>query len=157
MTFAVCVIILAGIALYVLIANRARKNEERSEMMSTIYKVHGHILKSTMDTKPTTGIGDVGSSVSTNGTYFTHWSYKTYNAKTGFTVHFLENFVTADIREGRKHIDSQPVTTFSSLYKDQEDPFLKYFKKNDLHSLDGTLSYVVDKTGRKYYYSFTPD
>lgn len=149
------IVILTVAAAY--ITAKIKKNDEHNTMMSNVYTVHGHILKSTLDTKPSTGIGSVGSSVSTDGTYYTHYTYKTYNLKSGFSVHFLVDFVMDDMRKGRKHIDAQPVTLFRSLNKDQTDPFLQYYRKGDLHSLDGTLVYVIDKDGTKRFYSFTPD
>ena len=148
-------LMLTPIAGYV--AHRIKKNDENNAMMSKVYTVHGHILKSTADFSHKTGIGDVGSGFTSSGEFITHYSYKTYNVTSGFTVHFLENFVMSDLYEGRKHIDQQPVTLFHSLNKDQTDPFMKYYNNTNLDSLDGTLSYVIDKQGVKRYVSFLPD
>lgn len=156
MFFSVLFLVILFTAIAAWITNRIKKNDEHEKMMSKVYTVHGHILKTTWNKKPATGIGSVGSSVSTDGTYYTHYTYNTYNRITGFTVHFLVDFTTADMHRTHMSFDSQPVTTFCSLYQGQENPFLSH-AKGPLEELDGTLSYVVDKNGQKYYYSFTPD
>jgi len=151
--FAIIAVIFAAAFLTHLI----KKADDKRRMMSHVYTTHGHILKSTLNTKPVQGIGNVGESVTSSGEFITHWSYKTYNLKSGFTVHFVENCTMKDMREGRKRFSDQPVTLFNSLRKDQEDPFMKHYKKDCLDTLDGTLSYVIDDLGNKLYVSFTPD
>ena len=137
-----------------LISRKIKKDDEYRAMMSKVYTTHGHIKMYTLNTELQLGIDGTGYSVSSSGETFTHTTYKPYRAITGFTIHFMENFVMDDLRF--KRYDEQPVTEFISLSKDQENPCVKY-RGQGIDIYDGTLSYVIDSKGTKRFLSFTPD
>lgn len=144
-----------GFSIAYYVAHRIIRHDEKQKMMKQVYTVRGHILKSTLDTKRKTCIDHVGGSITSSGEYITHYSYGAYDAMTGFALHFHEGFSLYDKLHGKRFSEDGPVTVFHSLSKEQADPFLQY--TGDIYKHDGTLSYVIDKNGVKYFLSFTPD
>ncbi len=155
MVIAVALWIIAGLAVCAIVAPKIREHNDRENMLAHTYTAHGRISSAPMDKKTELGYSPSGIAFSTSGDITTFFTSRSHDVKSGFTVHFLENFVSSDVDKGKSYND-QLVTLFKSLYKDQVNPFLHYYHGN-LEDMDGTLTYAIDRNGVKRYISFKLD